>query len=206
MDPVIDKINPLTHLKWLNLYEAVYHKGDITGKRWFFASRKKMAYQTPEGKSKPDAVIIVPFLKNEKGEWQVVLVEQHRIPIFSREIDFPAGLIDANETIEEAATRELKEETGLDVKDIWKISPIAYSSAGLTDESIVYVFVEATGTISNKNQDKDEDIEVLAVGYEDICCLIDEQSNKKIGAKTYPILFSIIYVSIMKEINENLAP
>lgn len=43
---------------------------------------------------------------------EIVLQKQYRAPLDKIVIEVPAGLIDAGETAEEAAVRELKEETG----------------------------------------------------------------------------------------------
>jgi 8-oxo-dGTP pyrophosphatase MutT (NUDIX family) len=42
----------------------------------------------------------------------VILQKQYRPPVEKVTIEVPAGLIDAGETAEQAAVRELKEETG----------------------------------------------------------------------------------------------
>lgn len=43
---------------------------------------------------------------------ELLLQKQYRPPIDKVVIEVPAGLIDAGETVEECAVRELKEETG----------------------------------------------------------------------------------------------
>lgn len=43
---------------------------------------------------------------------EIILQKQFRPPINAVTIEVPAGLVDAGETPEEAAIRELKEETG----------------------------------------------------------------------------------------------
>lgn len=43
---------------------------------------------------------------------EIVLQKQYRPPIDKITIEVPAGLIDEGETVEEAAVRELREETG----------------------------------------------------------------------------------------------
>ena len=56
----------------------------------------------------PDAVVIVPI--DDGGN--VLLVRQHRAGIERDLLELPAGGIDAGETPEECAQRELREETG----------------------------------------------------------------------------------------------
>lgn len=54
---------------------------------------------------------IVTILNKESGP-ELLLQKQYRPPIDKVVIEVPAGLIDPNETVEECAVRELKEETG----------------------------------------------------------------------------------------------
>jgi ADP-ribose pyrophosphatase len=60
----------------------------------------------------PGAVMIVPLLQNESGQWQVVLERQFRYPVGQVMIEFPAGKRDPGEDLLACAQRELKEETG----------------------------------------------------------------------------------------------
>ncbi|MDC0215606.1 NUDIX hydrolase [Candidatus Pelagibacter sp.] len=55
-----------------------------------------------------DYAIIMPVLKNNK----FLVISQKRIPINQNNFEFPAGLVDKNETPVETAKRELFEETG----------------------------------------------------------------------------------------------
>ncbi|KMU90632.1 ADP-ribose pyrophosphatase [Coccidioides immitis H538.4] len=58
-----------------------------------------------------DGVGIVAILEKPSGP-ELLLQKQYRPPIDKIVIEVPAGLIDAGETPEECAIRELKEETG----------------------------------------------------------------------------------------------
>lgn len=60
----------------------------------------------------PGAVMIVPMLQDELGQWQVVLERQFRYPVGQVMIEFPAGKRDPGEDLLACAQRELKEETG----------------------------------------------------------------------------------------------
>jgi len=60
-----------------------------------------------------DAVHIIATRNAVNGSGLEVLLEkQFRPPAGKVVIEFPAGLVDPNETLEECALRELKEETG----------------------------------------------------------------------------------------------
>jgi ADP-ribose pyrophosphatase len=57
---------------------------------------------------------------------EIVLQKQYRPPVDKLVIEFPAGLIDAGETPEQAAIRELKEETGY-VAEVLETSPVMFN-------------------------------------------------------------------------------
>jgi len=56
----------------------------------------------------------IPVLRNENGEWEVLLIEQHDRREVGTFWGFPKGHAEAGESGEAAALRELKEETGVD--------------------------------------------------------------------------------------------
>ena len=101
--------------------------------RWEYAYRLN-----PQG-----AVVIVAITADDT----VLMVEQYRIPIQSRTLEFPAGLIGdesafADESWRDSARRELLEETGWQAEHIESIMA-GPSSAGMTTE--IMHFVRATG-------------------------------------------------------------
>ena len=72
---------------------------------------------------------------------ELLLVEQHRVPVGASVIELPAGLVgeeDAGEDLLIAANRELDEETGWTAKDL-RIINRGPSSAGLTSEVVTMV-------------------------------------------------------------------
>lgn len=68
---------------------------------------------------------IVTILNKPTGP-ELLLQKQYRPPIDKVVIEVPAGLIDAGETPEECAVRELKEETGY-VGVAEETSPVMYN-------------------------------------------------------------------------------
>ncbi|MEW6421916.1 MAG: NUDIX hydrolase [Deinococcota bacterium] len=100
-----------------------------------------------------DAVAILAL--NSSGE--MLLVRQRRPAIGTMTLEAPAGLIDAGETPEVAARRELQEEVGLD-GDMTLLTRF-YSSPGFCDEKL-YVFEARNLRESRLPHDKDEEIEV----------------------------------------------
>ncbi len=153
----IRSANKLTDLKWLNMFEVAYVDKNGRSRLWQIVSRAKEP-KCVTGKFKvPDAVVIVPFHTTEN---KLVITREYRVPLADFEYGFPAGLVDEGETIEQAARRELKEETGLDVVRFVGISPPIYSSAGMTDESVAMVYVECEGKPSTARNTGSELIEV----------------------------------------------
>ncbi len=85
------------------------------------------------------AVVIVPYFLETQ---EVLFVEQYRDAVGQVLLELPAGLIDGQETPEDAARRELREETGYEASAFTAMGWY-YSSAGFTDERL-YVYL-ATG-------------------------------------------------------------
>jgi ADP-ribose pyrophosphatase len=80
----------------------------------------------------PGAVMVIPMLQDASGTWRVVLERQFRYPVGEVMIEFPAGKLDAGESVFSCARRELLEETGYSAGE-WaragKMHPvIAYST------------------------------------------------------------------------------
>jgi ADP-ribose pyrophosphatase len=87
------------------------------------------------------AVIIIA----RTPEDTLLFVEQYRIPMGRNCIEMPAGLVgdlDASDTLESAAKRELLEETGWQAEHV-EVLMIGPTSSGLSNELIA--FVRATG-------------------------------------------------------------
>ena len=166
----INKLTTLAETKFLNLYNAEYSNKGGNIKNWIIASRKEK--ENLEGvylnnkELQDDAVLIVPFHKEEE---KIVVIRQFRVPINSYIYEMPAGLIDKGESPQTAITRELKEETGLDVIEILKntVKGQLFLSPGMTDESVTSVFCTCGGTISKAYMDEDEDIEPILLSQKE---------------------------------------
>ncbi|GMT05563.1 hypothetical protein PENTCL1PPCAC_27737, partial [Pristionchus entomophagus] len=115
-----------------------------------------------------DGVDIVAILKRD-GKKYFILIKQYRIPMRAWCLEFPAGMIDANESVEQAAIREMKEETGYTPKRVLHRSRgVQGLDPGLTDDSVQFVVVEVDGDAPENQQPKqrlesEEAIEVVLV-------------------------------------------
>lgn len=170
--------------KWLRVFSIEYVDNLGVTKFWSFVSRKKVPLVLSND-NKPDAVIIIPIFKHKDGD-KLVVTKEFRIPINSFEWGFPAGLIDGDESLETAAKRELKEETGLNLTKVLFVSKNSVSSAGLSDESVVYVIVECEGDLSKEGNESSEQIEAYLFDVKQVSDLIT--SEDKVSAKALAFL------------------
>ena len=122
-----------------------------------------------------EAVVLIVF--NEDYS-KILLNKEFRMAVNNYIYNVPAGLVEKGETLENAAARELKEETGLDVKLIVDILPPAYSSVGISNEKSSCVICIATGEIGG-NPEPDEEIECAWFSKEEIRKMINEGFNFK---------------------------
>lgn len=156
--------------KFLEMKQTLYTvNNDIFN--WEYVSRKNNA----------KAVMIIAY-----NNGNLLLTSEYRVPLKGREIGFPAGLINEGENISNAISRELREETGLILDNIYEISNELFNSCGLTDETISIAFCSCHGKITDKLQEKQEDIKSFFITREDAKKILN--GNEKIGAKTWLIL------------------
>ena len=162
-----------------HVYQTVYQDKKGKERNWIYASRN------PTPQVTTNAVVIVAKVGN-----QVVITDEFRIPINNREYGFPAGLCEPNLNYEENAIRELREDPGLHVTWIYPelITGMLVSSAGLTDETIRIVFMDAKGTLdSNLNEDSEE-IHPELMNYGQVMKLFHDRSLL-ISAKAWGIFW-----------------
>jgi len=175
----------LTAEKWLNLFEVSYVARTGDEKSWQIASRQKEPKCLTGSYHRPDAVVIVPFhtVRNK-----MVIIREFRVPLDDYEYGFPAGLVDNGESVEQAARRELMEETGLTVSRFIKVSPPIYSSAGMTDESVAMVYVECEGEPSNSANTDSELIEIQFISSNEAMDLLSN-TTLKFDAKSWLAIY-----------------
>ncbi|KAF2995611.1 hypothetical protein E8E14_002281 [Neopestalotiopsis sp. 37M] len=92
--------------KWLKLVRINYE--DAHGKSRIWEAMKR---PTRPKSSAVDAIQILAILDKPTGP-EVLLEKQFRPPTGKVVVEFPAGMVDEGETPEQAAIRELREETG----------------------------------------------------------------------------------------------
>ena len=136
--------------------ETIHYEGRFLGlkerDRWEYAYRTNAS----------GVVVLVPV--TDTGE--LVLVEQYRIPVKSRVLELPAGLVGDNGDFEEdfkiAANRELVEETGFSAASLEELltSP---STPGMSDEMVTIYYASGLERVGPGGGDGNEDITVRLV-------------------------------------------
>lgn len=104
------------------------------------------------------AAIIIAVTPEDK----VLFVEQFRVPLQAMCIEMPAGLVgdlDADESIETSAIRELEEETGWTAEQA-QVLMIGPTSAGASNEKIAFVRASGLRKVGAGGGDASEDITV----------------------------------------------
>ncbi len=139
--------------------ETIHYNGRYLGlkerDRWEYAFRTNAS----------GVVVLVPV--TDAGE--LILVEQYRIPVQSRVMELPAGLVgdtgDFEEDFKVAAYRELIEETGYAANSLEELltSP---STPGMADEMITIYFASGLERVGPGGGDGNEDITVHHVPLE----------------------------------------
>ena len=111
--------------EWVTLFETDFEnkKGKIS--KYYFLSRNQ------------DRKVVNVICRSTRYN-RFLFISQYRVPLDKKVIGFPAGLVDDGETPEQAALRELKEETGYNGK-IVSVSKEMPKSAGLTTETTYLV-------------------------------------------------------------------
>jgi ADP-ribose pyrophosphatase len=144
---------------------------------WEYAERVN-----PQG-----AVVIIAVTPEDK----VLLVEQYRIPIQSRTLEFPAGLIGdqahcAGEGWMESARRELLEETGWEPRQL-ELVMVGPSSAGMSTELMHFVRARDLVRIHAGGGHAGEDITVHEVPRREIAAFVARHMHQgyAIDAKVY---------------------
>ena len=113
-----------------------------------------------------DWVIIVPVINGTEGR-QFVMVRQWRHGSQCLSLEFPGGVIEPGEKIEDAAARELREETGYKPGKIEKLGEFCPNPAIMSNKVHFFLAEELTGN-GKQDLDDDEYVEAALVGIKDV--------------------------------------
>lgn len=187
------KIHKLSNNRFLNLFKLDALTDSGRPFDYFFVSRRKeedLKLLTKDISA--EGVVIYPILKENPEK--IVLIKQYRYPLGDYLYELPAGLIDAGETPEVSAIREMKEETGL-LFEVYAGGNQAYRrpffmGAGFTDESCNAIFGYASGTVSRKDLEDTESIQVLIVDKTEVARILKEE---KVSLRAAYLLINFLH-------------
>jgi ADP-ribose pyrophosphatase len=138
---------------------------DVTLERWGDNEREIVEH--------PGAVAIVAV----DAQNRIVLVRQLREPARKELLELPAGTLDAGETPEECAQRELQEETGL-TGGRWRPLARFWTTPGFCRE-LMHVFVAEDVDEGEASQEQDEEIELVRLPVSELEARVDELEDAK---------------------------
>ncbi|CZR62891.1 probable MutT/nudix family protein [Phialocephala subalpina] len=166
-DAKVLKTEPLDtkDARWTRLILTTYTDPTGTERNWEHAERP-----TRPKNSEIDGVGIVAILDKSTGP-EIILQKQFRPPINAVTIEVPAGLVDAGETPEEAAIRELKEETGY-IGKVSETTPVMFNDPGFCNTNLRMIHVTIDLSLpENQNPkpqlEENEFIEVFTIPLKD---------------------------------------
>ncbi len=106
-------------------------------------------------------------------ENEVILIRQYRHGIRDLTLEIPGGLVDGQDTPEQTAIRELREETGYKATEMIPLGNVLPNPA--IQDNRCYTFLAKNVILAGEQQlDEQEDIEVLRRPFEEIPRLIRE--------------------------------
>lgn len=177
-----EKVNASQFLK-IESYRCVLKNGRVL-------KREKLLKNGRNG----SAAIVLPITANGKV---IVNVEPR---VFTKEtvaVGLPAGYIEENESPEEAARRELLEETGYVPKELIPLGSF-YQDEGISGAKNHYFIAFDCEKVTDQSLDEDEVVKYLQINIEDLDELIEngymsglnsavtvERSRKYLGKRGY---------------------
>jgi ADP-ribose pyrophosphatase len=140
----------------------------------------------------PGASAVVPFLDDpEDTDPRVLLIRQFRHAAEDFIWEVPAGRLDAGETPEACARRELEEETGMRARTLERLTMI-YTTPGFTDERI-HLFLAQGLEAGTQRREADEFLELHPLRWSEVMALV--RSGEIQDGKT---LTSLLFVQCFR--------
>lgn len=178
--------------KFLKLEEVTWLDDDNEIQTWECVSRV----------NSPQIVNIITWLTGMTG---FLFIKQFRPAVGAYVLEFPAGLVDNGETVEDAVHRELREETGYAGKVLGD-SIFTFTSPGMSSENIHQVEVEIDeNSLGFTDFDEHENITTHKVFLEDLEDFLTDQQKSGVQMSAQMMCYLIgVYsgraLNVMKDI------
>ena len=168
--------------EWISLYEITY-KDDCGNTKVYEMVSKYGTLRNPTELSLDNlgntaiAVVMAVFNKDMS---RILLSKEFRMGVNQYVYNFPAGLREPGESIQESASRELMEETGLHVIDVLRHLKSTFTCAPVTDDVTDFIVLRADGEIRD-SQDINEEIHPAWYSKEEVIKLINSNETMFAG-------------------------
>ena len=175
-----DDIKLIHQGEYLSYYEIDYSDESGHHKTYEMVSKKGSKFNNSDALSletigKDDIAIVLIVLNPDHSK--MLLLKEFRMGVNQYVYGQVTGFIDEGETDEQAAARELKEETGLDLVRIIDKLPGTFTSAPVADDKTIMFVCEAEGNII-ESDNVNEEIHPFWVDKADVKKLLfDEKIN-----------------------------
>ncbi|MTI89576.1 MAG: NUDIX hydrolase [Balneolaceae bacterium] len=139
--------------KLLHVFEdqAELPNGSVSGREWI---------------KHPGACAVVPVFEN--GD--VMMVRQFRYPVKQVFWEVPAGKIDAQESQEQTASRELREETGVSAGEFAFVGHF-YPCIGYSDE-VIHIYAAWNLRVDEQDVDEDEFVQCQRLPFHEVVKMV----------------------------------
>ncbi|MEA1936825.1 MAG: NUDIX hydrolase [Patescibacteria group bacterium] len=177
----ITKRETISEGKFLRLVRISYRDNEGNPREW----------EAVERTTGTDIVSVIPVTDDGK----IILVKQFRPPVGKMVIEFPAGLRDKGESLEDTALRETQEETGYRAGRTRELFAGSVS-AGLSDEFLTIFLATDLKFVGKKDEQEERGITVCEVPLEEVNEWLDSEEEE--GAFTDVKIRA--YISYIKEV------
>lgn len=170
----IKAIEKIKELNFLHSYRIHYKTKNNHDHIWEVVSRgdhERLKKELEDHASFTDGAMI---FATDSSKTKLVILKEFRISAGRYVYMLPAGLIDHNEDVKEAAIREFKEETGMTLIPEY-VERERYTSVGIINEKVNIVYGKYEGEPSKAFQEEHEDAEILIIDRKEAIRLLEEE-------------------------------
>lgn len=154
--------------RFLKGYTLTYENKEGKEKKYEIVSHNKIESVSDLG-SKCNGVSMACFM-----DGKMLLLKEFRLGVNQTIYNLCAGMVEADEDIYDAMSRELYEETGLRIKKVIEVLPPCFAAVGVCDIMNQIAFLEVEGTIEDHTS-ANEEIDAAFYTKEEVSKLIESE-------------------------------